>query len=439
MNKAFTSPGLPFIFGVQEYIGEAKGEKFAPYAAGKGWLVQGINITTMHTTTKTEQVNFRSSIEPIKDFRIDLTANSTYGFNTSEFFNWNDSLPGGPGYQSQSYMETGNFSKSFNTFSTSMANIDKDYNSTINKLFLTNRAIISERLAIERSNNVSNYLNEMHGNDDGYKDGYGSAMQDVLIPSFLSAYSGQDPKTIKLNPLRELPNLNWRVTYTGLSRMEWFKERFKTISISHGYKSMLNFSSFNSNILFIDTKQIDASGNPYTDSTDANRNFIPRFQINSVVISEQLSPLIGIDVTLKNNLQARFEIKKDRTITLSIPNTQVTEMNGTEYIIGSGYVIPKVKFPFKLPGSSKKVENNVTLRGDFSIRNNKTVLRKIVEGTNVASAGQKVYSIKLAADYKLTEKLNLRYFLDWMSTTPFISTSFPTSNWSTGFSVRFSL
>lgn len=124
-------------------------------------------------------------------------------------------------------------------------------------------------------------------------------MQDVLIPSFLAAYSGKDPGKVKLNPLRELPNINWRVTYTGLNKIKWIQDRVKTISISHGYKSLLTLSSFTSNILFFDTKQQDVNGNDYTDTTDANASFIPRYQINSVVISEQLSPLISIDVTLK--------------------------------------------------------------------------------------------------------------------------------------------
>ncbi len=439
MNSGFTAPGIPFLFGLHEYFGESKNKKFAPYAASKGWMVQGVNITTMHTTTQTEQINFRSSVEPIKDFRVDLTANYTYGFNTSEFFNWNDSLPGGPGYQSQSYTETGNFSKSFNTFATAFARIDSNYNTLINNRFLINRTIISERMANERAGSISNYLNGLHPSDSGYKEGFGSTNQDVLIPAFIAAYTGKDPSKTTLNPIRSLPNINWRVTYTGLNKLEVIKKKVKSVSITHGYKSTLTMGTFTSNMLFFDNLQTAPNGVEFADTLDANSNFIPRYQINTIVISEQLSPLINIDVTMKNNMQVRFEIKKDRNITLSIPNTQVTEINGMEYIVGTGYIIPKVKFPFKIAGSSKKIESNLNLRVDFSIRDNKTILRKIIEGTNVASAGQKIYSLKAAADYRLTEKLNLRYFLDWISTTPFISTSFPTSNFSSGISVRFTL
>ncbi|MEJ7677327.1 MAG: hypothetical protein WKG06_05520 [Segetibacter sp.] len=65
---------------------------------------------------------------------------------------------------------------------------------------------------------------------DGYYTGYNRYAQDVLIPAFIAAYSGQDPKnvglikqtnpTIKSNPFSSIkPKPNWRVTYTGLTRI----------------------------------------------------------------------------------------------------------------------------------------------------------------------------------------------------------------------------
>ncbi len=440
MDNRFNSPGVPFIFGLQDVVGAAKDEDFAPYAASQGWLVQGVNIPTQHTTTKTEQLNFRGSIEPIKDLRIDLTANSTFGFNTNEFFNWNDSIGG---FQQQSYIETGNFSRSYMTLGTAFAKIDSSYNSQINSAFLVNREVISSRLAAEREGYSPSYdpNSGVLSSDPNYQAGYDESNQEVLIPAFLAAYSKKDPNEVKLNPLRSLPSINWRMNYTGLKKLKFFKDKVRNITISHGYKSSLTFGSYTSNILFTENQEEGPNGTVYTDSTDFSNNFIPRYQINTVVISEQLSPLIKVDITFKtkNNLQARFEIKKDRTITLSIPNTQVTEINGLEFVIGSGYVLPKVKFPFKLPGERKRVTSSLNLRADFSLRNNRTILRKIIEGENIASAGQKVYSLKTAADYQLTSKINVRYFFDWLSTTPFISTSFPTSNLRSGFSVRFTL
>ena len=66
-------------------------------------------------------------------------------------------------------------------------------------------------------------------------------------------------------------------------------------------------------------------------------NFFPKYDIQQISITEQLAPLIGIDMTWKNSLQTRFEIKRDRTLYLAYSNTQVTEVRGTEYTIGLGY------------------------------------------------------------------------------------------------------
>ncbi len=439
LSQGFNSPGLPFVFGVQNWIGPSRGQDFAPYAASKGWLTTGTFVNTQHTTTHNEKINFRASVEPIKDLRIDLTANSSYGFNTSEFFAWNTDSNA---FQRQSYIENGMFSRSFFSLRTAFENIDSNFNTQIHYAFLNNRDVISSRLATERLGYDPSYGAGVHALDSGiYAQGFGATSQDVIIPAFLSTYAGIDPNSQRLNPLRALPAINWRATYTGLKKMKAFQKIFRNFSITHGYKSNVSFGSFTSNLLFTDNQILgnDASQTPYVDSLDVKANYITRYQINTVVISEQLSPLIKIDATLKNSLQARFEIKKDRTITLSIPNTQVTEINGFEFIVGSGYTIPKVKFPWVLPGQKKKVTSSLNLRLDFSVRDNKTVLRKIVEGESLASNGQKIYSLKTAADYKLSQKMTLRYFFDWVSTNPFISNNFPNSNIRSGFSLRFTL
>ncbi len=445
MRNGFTAPGVPFITATNNWLGDPTAQDdFAPYAASKGWLIQGQNITTQHITTHNEKINFRSSIEPIKDFRVDLTANSTYGFNTNQFYNWNDSIlspiDGTLGwYEPQSYIENGMFSRSYISWGTAFDKIDSNFNSAIHQAFLNSRDIISNRLEQDRINNVPGYSGGLHPLDSGgYTTGFGATNQEVLIPTFLATYGGKDPKKQKLNPIKGLPAVNWRVTYTGLKNVKLFKKYFRNFSISHGYKSSISFGSFTSNLLFTENQE-EGNSEPYTDSLDGKANFINRYQINTVVLSEQIAPLIKIDMTFKNSLQARFEIKKDRTVTLSVPNTQITEMNGLEFVIGSGYTIPKVKFPWLLPGQSKKVTSALNLRVDFSMRDNKTGLRKIVENTITKSSGQKVYSLKTAADYKLSQKMTLRYFFDWISTDPFISNSFPTSNIKSGISLRFTL
>ena len=58
-------------------------------------------------------------------------------------------------------------------------------------------------------------------------------------------------------------------------------------------------------------------------------------------ILEQFAPLLGVDLTLANNMSVKLEIKKDRNISLS-SNNQITEIKGSEIKFGSGYTWRKI-------------------------------------------------------------------------------------------------
>jgi cell surface protein SprA len=170
---------------------------------------------------------------------------------------------------------------------------------------------------------------------------------------------------------------------------------------------------------------------------DAAGNFIPERQITVVTIQEVMRPLLGIDATLKNSLLAKFEYNRDRNLSLSLTNYQVTEIAGVEYVIGTGYRFKKVKFPFAFGG--KKPDSDLNLRIDLSMRDNLTVIRKMEELQNQVTAGQRILSIKTSADYVLNQRLNVRAFYERVVNTPVISTSFPSANSSMGISLRFTL
>jgi cell surface protein SprA len=172
-------------------------------------------------------------------------------------------------------------------------------------------------------------------------------------------------------------------------------------------------------------------------SRDINNNFLADRQIQNVTVTERFSPLIGFDATWNikgQGLITKFEFKKDRSATLSLNNNQVTEVTGTEWVIGTGYKFVKVKLPIeRLP------ESDVNIRVDLSVRDNLTVIRKIVENTNDATAGQRVFSIKSSADYNVSKNLTVQLYYDQVINTPKVSTAFKTGNMSCGLRLRFNL
>ena len=87
----------------------------------------------------------------------------------------------------------------------------------------------------------------------------------------------------------------------------------------------------------------------------------------------------------------------------------------------------------------KRIVSDLNVRADVSIRDNITVIRKVVEEVNQATAGQRTVSVRVNCDYAINERLTLRAFYDRIVNKPVISTSFPTANTNAGLSIRFTL
>ncbi|MCF8296281.1 MAG: cell surface protein SprA [Saprospiraceae bacterium] len=417
------SPGWEFIFGSQKDITRK--------AIDNNWISKEPELNTAYATKYSQNLSARSTIEPFQGFRIELTANRTYSQNYSAYIKY-DSLLGGFGGSPYSPMSNGSFSISWNTWGTAFMKDKDDYSSEAFDQFKEYLITIANRLAEENPNWNKTFITDSISGVL-YPDGYSSTSQDVMIPAFLAAYAGSDAKSMSLDPFPKIPKPNWRITFTGLSDIKIVKKYFKNVTLGHGYRSMYNVGSYASNVNY---KEQD--GFTYI-RDELGNNYLPKYEINQISISEQFSPLINIDATLHNSLTAKFEIKKSRNLALSFANNQLTEVNSKEFIIGGGYRIKEVPFTINTRGIRKRIKSDLNLKADFSIRSNKTVLRKLVENVDQISAGQRIISINFSADYMINQRLNIRLFYDMIINNPFVSSQFPNSNTHGGISLRFSL
>lgn len=425
MDQHFEGPTPGFLFGQQSGFGPDN-EPFPIYASQQGWLVQTQSLFTPFTSTYTQNMTARATLEPFPDLRVELNATRTYALNKSEFYRWNGTSQS---YVEETPTENGNFSMSFVSWRTAFRKDNKEHVSEVFEQFLNNRATISQRLG-EKNTNSSGYAP-----DGVFRDGYSSTSQDVVIPAFLAAYRGKNAAGTSLGLMPKLPMPNWRVTYDGLSKIESLKKTFKTVTLGHGYRSTYSIGSFQTNL---DYQDLDGDGFPDNVRNSAN-DFQSKYQINSVTIAEQFSPLVNIDMTWQNSLSTKVEYKKDRTMNLSLLNTQLTEISGREIVVGAGYRFKQVPLSFLSKIMKKTPKSDLNLRADVSYRNNQTVIRKAVEDYNQLTAGQNILSIKTSADYVLNEKLNIRLFCDRIVTNPLVSSSFKTANTNAGISLRFTL
>ena len=417
-NWSLKAPGTGFIFGSQEDIREQ--------AAREGWITTNPMLNNAFAKNHTQNISVRSQFEPLPNLRVEFTAMRNYALSKSEYFKA-DSLGN---FGSFSPMETGSFSISFLSLRTTFESYDKRFNTSENfQRFKDYRLEIAFRLA-EKNPNWDGAVNDT----TGFPSGYGPTSQDVMIPAFMAAYAGWDPSGSSLSPFLKIPMPNWRLTYDGLSRIPALQKYFQNVTIAHGYRSTFNIGSFRSDIRY----QESADG--FQQARDLNSgNFIAQYEIAQVSISEQFNPLINFDMTWQNSLLTRFEYRKSRDIGLSFANNQITDVSSNEIIIGTGYRFRDLAFNITQGGGRQRIESDLVLRFDLSIRTNRTVLRKLVEDVDLISAGQRTFSINTSADYQVSPRVNFRFFYDRIFNKPFVSNQFTNVNTHAGFSLRFML
>lgn len=411
------APGWGFVFGDQTDIRQSM--------VDKGLISKDTMLNNAFMTRRNENLNARISLEPANGFRIEVTAMRNYSINHTEYFRYD----GSNGFKSYSPLDNGSFSISIITWKSAFVGDNEDYSNNTFLKFLNSRPEVAFLVASQSPVWDGSYFTDSITGQQ-YPSGYGPTSQDVLIPAFLAAYTGGGINKYTKSNFPIIPLPNWRITYNGLTKIPWFKKQFKSFTISHAYRSTYNIGSFTTNVLFLDENQ-----DGYTFVQDAMNNYLPKYEIAQVSVTEQYSPLINFDATWQNSLITKVEFKKSRNLALSFANNQLTEVISSEITIGSGYLLKDVEINI----ANKDFKSDLNLKLDFSIRNNKTILRKIVENVNQISAGQKVISINASAEYQLSQKFTIRAFFDKVINNPYISSQFLTSNTNAGISMRFSL
>jgi len=395
-----------------------------------GWISTDTTLNTPFAVKQSKVLNYQASLEPLNGMRIDITGNTNYANQNQAFYRY-----AGTNQHSDPYsmVETGNFSMTIIGMKTAFVGDNKDNSNEIFKKFKEYRLIIATRLAAQNPNSTNQIIDST-----GFPDGYGPTSQEVLIPAFLAAYLGKKPENIALTPfsekiLKSIPLPNWRLTYNGLTKIGFIKKYFRTVTLTHSYRCTYNINSFATNVLYKE----DADGYSYI--RDQIGNFLTGKEIGQISITEQFSPLIGFDMTMNNSLLIKLEWKKSRNLALSFANNQMTDINTNEYIIGAGYRFKNVSFNLNLGGKRRHIQSDLNLKADFSIRQNKTTLRKLVENMDQVSAGGRIISINVSADYQISEKFNIRLFYDHIINNPYVSSQYPNSSINGGLSLRFTL
>ncbi|MEO7802421.1 MAG: cell surface protein SprA, partial [Ginsengibacter sp.] len=433
-NFRSMEPGFGFILGKQP------DSNWLNKAAAKGLITRDTLFNDLFNQTFDQRISLAAQLEPVRDLTVDLNLDKTFNKNYSELFK--DTTGTGFGFKHLSPYAGGGFNVSYIAFSTLFEKYDPNQVSKTFNKFQDYRVLLSQRLG------KLNPYSQVQG-ADGYYLGYGRYAIDVLVPAFIAAYTGKDPQKVglinqnnsglKSNPFRGImPKPNWRISYNGLSSVEGFEKIFTNFSITHAYNASLSMNSFTSALLYQDVSRF---GYPSFVDTVSD-NFIPYYLIPNVTINEQFAPLLGFDVSFVNQLNAKFEFVKQRQLSLSLIDFQLSEVRSTEYTIGAGFRKRGLKLPFKVPFSksgSKELSNEINFRFDFRVRDNVTSNSRLDQQAAFATNGSREITLSPTIDYYINNRINLKLYFDQRRVNPYISSSAPTVNTRAGLQVRVSL
>lgn len=436
------APGLDFAFGMV-------GDDYIEKARNNDWLLCNDSIATPATTSRTDNLTLRATLEPVKDFKIDLSATRTKTTQKSIQYMYE----GTPTTQSGAFQMT---TISLGSAFEGMGNANSGYRSKTFEKFVNSLAGFRNRVEAQYAGTVYPAGSALAGGKfDASRTPVNQYSSDVMIPAFLKAYTSMGGNSLSVFPAlsRMLPN--WTIRYSGLGRLPWFNEHFKSININHSYKSVFAVGSYNSYSTF----QEYMNGLGFvSDAATGNPSPSSMFNISQVSINESFSPLLGMDVTFNNNMTVKAEYRQTRVLNLSMTSVQLNEALSKDWVIGMGYRInnfdvfgwgakasrSKSKGGNKNASTTKTVQNgtnhDLNLRLDFSFRKQAAIVRDIASMVSSASSGNNALKLSFSADYTFSKLLTMSFYYDRQTNTPLLSSSsYPTTTQDFGLSIKFSL
>lgn len=413
-NFKHLQPGLDFVFGFQD-------PNLRYSLADRGYLAADKRQSNFYRTNLNQNISGNISIEPIKEFRIrlDFLRNETNGTQSifkNDGFKWLDEGLTGTG----TYSISGIF---LNTHFIKDIELNENYPNPVFDAFLDNRYTVATRL--QRANPEFGGALVIDSTTK-YPMGYSKTHQDVIIGGFYAAYAGLDVGRTDISGFPAIPLPNWNINYNGLTKIPALKEIFTNINIKHAYSGKYTIGNFTRNLKYDPLQQ-----------AIIGKDLIPKLQIADVTISENFSPLIGVNITTKNNWTVGFEYKRSRVLKLFASSYNLTEMKQNEFQLNAGYRTTGLTLPIRRKGRWIYLPNDFRFDLAISVNENLTVIRKIDVNINKLTAGMTNIKITPSATYQVNQKINLALRYNRVIMNPEIATQFYTSLTDFGIELRY--
>ena len=456
-----SDPGIGFTLGAQPNLDnflDERGERIITPS-----LLQNQQIIQENTQTYEADL----TIEPWKDFVIDVDFRKTYTEDHTEYYINAPVDPGTPGIREFQRLTQ----RDFGGFEITYVALNTLFDSDIDGLFTRfedSRSIISGRLPNDGSGAA-------HDTDLGFARGFGRQHVDVLVPAFLAAYTNEDPNAVDLD-FRDrvrrrgyIPKPNWQLTYNGLGKVGFLKDVFSNITLRHSYKTSLNVNTFRTDLQYNPLDQF------LIDPSISTGNYFARFEVPEIVIDERFQPIIGLDFRTKSDLSFNADYSKSRSLRLATTLAQLTEARTTSFTVGLGWTFQDVKIGFLTGGNSKRSRrrnqdpenpenpdsetelptddrrgvnsggvndeaNRLEFTFDLQFRDDVSFIHELDDGqASMPNRGTRTLSFSPVINYDINKNFVLSLYLDYSATRPYLSNQVEITNIEGGLTARFIL
>ncbi len=451
-NNGYLAPGLGFAFGLE-------GEEFIDKAQKNDWLLMSDSVATPSVISKTEDLQLKMSVEPVRNFKIDFNASRT--MTTGKRIQYM--------YDGNPTTQTGTFTMTTISLKSAFEGIGNANNGYRSKSFENFcNSLDAYQQKVERLYAGATYPkgSTMAGQTyDAANGGVNKYSADVMIPAFLNSYTAMGGGGLDLFPALTKLLPNWSIRYSGLAKLPWFRDNFKSVNINHSYKSIYAVGSYSSYSTFME--YMNGLGF-VTDATTGMPVPSSMYNISTVSINEAFSPLLGVDVTFNNNMTLKCEYKQTRVLSLSTTSVQLNESVSKDWVVGWAYKIQDFKL-FSMRNNRKvkstqkksangddndkskssvstttsarnKINHDMNLRLDLSYRKMASISRDIASMSSSASSGNTAFKMSFSAEYTMSKLMTMSFYYNMQKNIPLLSSSsYPTTTNDFGLSLKFSL
>ncbi|PIQ63721.1 MAG: cell surface protein SprA [Bacteroidetes bacterium CG12_big_fil_rev_8_21_14_0_65_60_17] len=181
-----------------------------------------------------------------------------------------------------------------------------------------------------------------------------------VVQDFRTAYI-RNQGTVDNKNLVPFPRPSWTVSYSGLGKFPVLRRLVQNASVRHGYSADYS-SDFRTNTSFTsnDTlNTVDLGGRRI-------QSRIEPFQAGNIRVNERFSPMVGLDLSWKRQIQTTINWNKSNAFSLSTANFEVSESRTNEVSMTFGYQKTGLKLPFM---SGKRLENRLSFNLTLSRSN----------------------------------------------------------------------